>query len=77
MIYPQRKFRNDISDIELYMQKPYDLVSGLGVKSLPNGLGAAIDFEKPMGFRYEGMVREAVRLGHWAEAMMIASNVGE
>jgi hypothetical protein len=40
------------------------------------GLGAAIDFEKPEGFRYDGMVREAVRKGQWAEAMMIASTVG-
>ena len=30
-----------------------------------------------MGFRYEGMVKEAVRQGQWAEAMMIASTVGE
>ena len=40
-------------------------------------MGAAIDFENPMGFRYEGMVKEAVRQGQWAEAMMIASTVGE
>jgi hypothetical protein len=44
---------------------------------VPSGLGAAIDFEKPKGFRYEGMVREAVRQGQWAEAMMIACTVGE
>ena len=44
---------------------------------MPSGLGAAIDFEKPKGFRYEGMVREAVRQGQWAEAMMIACTVGE